>query len=79
MIPKFINEVKGRARIFVHPQQRKGLLWTITLTAKQNEFLRIIYVIFVNEIIITIFINCNWVVTRWQWLFYVYTKHEIGY
>ena len=30
-------------------------------------------------IIIIIFINCNWVVTRWQWLFYLYTKHEIGY
>jgi len=25
-----------------------------------------------------IFINCNWVVTRWQWLFYMYTKYEIG-
>ena len=25
-------------------------------------------------IIITI-INCNWVVTRWQWLFYMYTKY----
>ena len=22
---------------------------------------------------------CNWFVTRWQWLFYMYTKHEIGY
>ena len=30
-------------------------------------------------IIIIIIINCNWVVTRWQWLFYMYTKHEIGY
>jgi len=29
-------------------------------------------------IIIRIFIYCNWVVTRWQWLFYMYTKHEIG-
>ena len=29
-------------------------------------------------IIIIIFINCNWVVTRWQWLFYVFTKYEIG-
>jgi hypothetical protein len=27
---------------------------------------------------IIIFINCNWVVTRWQWLFNTYTKHEIG-
>jgi len=30
-------------------------------------------------IIIIIFINCNWVVTRWQWLFYMYTEYEIGY
>ena len=30
-------------------------------------------------IVIIIIINCNWVVTRWQWLFYMYTKHEIGY
>ena len=29
-------------------------------------------------IIIIIFIYCNWVVTRWQWLFYMYTKHKIG-
>ena len=29
-------------------------------------------------IIIIIFINCNWVVTQWQWLFYMYTKYEIG-
>jgi len=30
-------------------------------------------------IIIIIFINCNRVITRWQWLFYMYTKYEIGY
>ena len=24
-------------------------------------------------------IYCNWVATRWQWLFYMETKHEIGY
>ena len=30
-------------------------------------------------IIIIIIINCNWVVTRWQWLFYMQTKHKIGY
>jgi hypothetical protein len=30
-------------------------------------------------VIIIIFINCNWVVTRWQWLFNTYTKHEIGF
>jgi len=27
---------------------------------------------------IIIFINCNWIVTRWQWLFYMCTKYEIG-
>ena len=30
-------------------------------------------------IIIIMFIYCNWVVTQWQWLFYMYTKYEIGY
>jgi hypothetical protein len=25
-----------------------------------------------------LFINCNWVVTRWQWLFNTHTKHGIG-
>jgi len=30
-------------------------------------------------IIIIIIINCNSVVTGWQWLFYMYTKYEIGY
>jgi len=30
-------------------------------------------------IIIIIFIYYNWVVTRWQWLFYMYTKYEIVY
>ena len=29
--------------------------------------------------IIIIFIYCNWVVTQWQWLFYMYTEYEIGY
>jgi len=30
-------------------------------------------------IIIIVIITCNWFVTRWQWLFYMYTKYEIGY
>jgi len=25
-------------------------------------------------IIIIIIINCSWVITRWQWLFYIYTN-----
>ena len=28
-------------------------------------------------IIIIIIINCNWVVSRWQWVFYVYIEYEI--
>ena len=32
----------------------------------------------VHRLIIT-FINCNRFVTQWQWLFYMYTKYEIGY
>jgi hypothetical protein len=27
-----------------------------------------------QNIIIIVFINCNWVVTRCQWLFYMYTN-----
>ena len=33
----------------------------------------------ISYIIYSIFIKCNWVVTRWQWLFYMYTKYQIGY
>ena len=32
-----------------------------------------------KRMLIIIFIYCNWVVSRWQWLFYMYTKYEIGY
>jgi len=28
---------------------------------------------------ILMFISSSWVVTRWQWLYYMYTKYEIGY
>jgi len=38
-----------------------------------------LYKLLLSIIIIIIFINCNWFVTRWQWLFYMYTKHEIGH
>jgi len=36
-------------------------------------------IIIIIIIITTTFIYCNLVVTRWQWLFYMYTKYEIGY
>jgi len=38
-----------------------------------------IIVFIFNIIIVIIIIYCNWVVTQWQWLFYMYTKYEIGY
>ena len=28
-------------------------------------------------IIIIVIINCNWVVTRWQWLFYMYKNMKL--
>ena len=28
------------------------------------------------RVIIIIFINCNWAITRWQWLYYMYTNME---
>ena len=43
-----------------------------------SPLLKITIIIIIIIIIIT-FINCNWVVTRWQWLFYMYTEYEIGY
>ena len=29
--------------------------------------------------VVVVVVDCNWVVTRWQWLFYMYTKYEIDY
>ena len=39
----------------------------------------IIIIIIIIIIKMIIIIYCNLVVTRWQWLFYMYTKYEIGY
>jgi len=51
-----------------------------TVTGISDELVASIFRAEVAEsIIIIIFIYCNWVFTRWQWLFYMYTKHEIGY
>ena len=53
-------------------------IFLATLRLKNGQiFLIIITTIII--IIIVIIINCNWVVTQWQWLFYMYTKYEIGY
>ena len=39
----------------------------------------IIIIIIIVIIIIIIIIYCNWVVTRWQRLFYMYTNYEFDY
>ena len=39
----------------------------------------IIIITIIIVVVVIIIINCNWVVTRWQWLLYMYTKYEIGY
>ena len=45
---------------------------------RRRRVLGVNYIIIII-IIIIIFIYCNCVVSRWQWLFYMYTKYEIGY
>jgi len=45
------------------------IMCNLHLSRKLNENLCGHRLSFVNIIIIIIFINCNWVVTRWQWLF----------
>ena len=65
------------------------ILWTIVqlrqdnirlfLSMTQQQITTFLTQFIIIIIIIIIFIYCNWVVTRWQWLFYMYTKYEIGY
>ena len=45
----------------------------------QNKVSEFDYFVIIIIIIIIIIINCNWVVTRWQWLFYMFIEYEIGY
>jgi len=42
----------------------------LTYSKDYTEYIIMIIII----IIIIILINCSWVVTRWQWLFYMYTN-----
>ena len=51
----------------------------VTCRSEYTSHTRDGYLIIIIIIIIIIFIYCNWVVTGWQWLFYMYTKYEIGY
>jgi len=55
------------------------MLLTMCFILKQPEGHSGIIIIIIVIIIIIIIIYCNWVVTRWQRLFYMYTRHEIVY
>jgi len=44
------------------------------ISSKEGVEMKTIMIVIII-IIIIIIINCNWVVTRWQWLFYMYTKY----
>jgi hypothetical protein len=55
---------------------RKGLLLWVNVKLRKLRFSQRMKILFFFDdmvlllIIIVIFINCNWAVTRWQWLFY---------
>jgi hypothetical protein len=68
-----------------HPEKSHRLwyvwLWSRNLNMRRarpqySRFATGIHVCLHIIIIIIIFINCNWVITRWQWLFYMYTNME---
>jgi len=48
---------------------RRALVLRLNQSVRSNQFITILAVIII--IIIIIIIYCNWVVTRWQWLFYM--------
>jgi len=54
----------------------EGIRWPLDAFNGSEEWDLTIKIII---IIIIITINCNRVVTRLQWLYYKYTKYEIGY
>ena len=63
-------------------RREMGLLYLLhlpVLNLLYRLYLKCLDPVYIIIIIIIIIINCNWVVTRWQWLFYMYTKYEIGY
>jgi len=43
----------------------------VELFESANTKAIIIIIIIIIIIVVVIAINCNWVVTRWQWLFYM--------
>ena len=85
------GSIPGKDKRFISCSKRPHRLWRSTNPVFSPEFLlretgepttysllapRLGIIIGMD---IIIFIHCNRVVTRWQWLFFMYTKHEIGY
>ena len=60
--------------VFVEDHDVYEIMWNLLQSREGLMATRRIVII-----IIIIIINCNLVVTRWQWLFYIHTKYEIGY
>jgi len=58
-------------------RQESRLKALVRIASAPSRMIMMMMIIII--IIIIIIIYCNWVVTHWQWLFYMYTKHEIGY
>jgi hypothetical protein len=54
--------------LLVPSSKKSRAILDVHVTASENYLI----------IIIIIFINCNWVVTRWQLSFNTHTKHEMG-
>jgi len=62
--PEYVDEAAGKGG----PLKQIRRLTVLSKNWTNNIIIIIII------ITTTIFINCNWVVTRWQWLFYMYTN-----
>ena len=60
-------------------RERGGVYVVLIGKLEGKMMMMMMMMIIVIIIIIIIIINCTRVVTRWQWLIYMYTKYEIGY
>jgi len=56
-----------------YADQRENVVYRTNSVCLKSH-LSFYLIITIIIIIIIIIINCNWVVTRWQWLFYMYTN-----
>ena len=80
MIPSifcFISTYEVQKSVYICTNET--LVRFLILTNTICELFQYMYRASFVAFIIIIIINCNWVITLWQWLFYMYTKYEIGY